>query len=293
MNLLVQIISYLLSFTWSALTHKGYCMPKDLQSVPPKERAINCGEDGYFIHHDFVGVLDGVGGWSRSGIDTSFLVWKLIEYSTVYHPLELNGPQDLLEKAYDKLKSHLLSGSCTAIYLSFEKGILKSSLIGDSGFLVARKSKDTWTVVYRSTEQQHFFNAPLQIGLNMGVPLNDLPGDSVQHEMAIYPGDLVISGTDGLFDNLFDEDILKIIAKYDFNVLCEAHEKAQECAQELVETARKYGMDNRRTSPFGRNALKQGYYFEGGKLDDVAVVVSFVHQLDQCADVCPVSLLQK
>lgn len=52
-------------------------------------------------------------------------------------------------------------GSSTACVIVFDKqkNILNSANLGDSGFLIFRKGK----VLYRSSEQQHYFNTPYQL----------------------------------------------------------------------------------------------------------------------------------
>ncbi|OEH80131.1 T-cell activation protein phosphatase [Cyclospora cayetanensis] len=74
-----------------------------------------------------------------------------------------------------------------------------------------------YQIVYRTVPQQHFFNCPYQF---TRMPDTDCSGGAIVRKMAqtaevgsvqVLPGDIVILGTDGLFDNLFDDDVLDIL----------------------------------------------------------------------------------
>lgn len=50
----------------------------------------------------------------------------------------------------------------------------------------------------------------------------------------------------------------------------------QATARKLASLARQRGMDKSWKSPFAAAAQEAGFYYLGGKLDDVSVVVSYV-----------------
>ena len=60
--------------------------------------------------------------------------------------------------------------------------------------------------VYASMEQQHDFNFPYQLGTRS----HDSPMDADCAQVVIKEGDIVIMGSDGVFDNLFDEEVIEI-----------------------------------------------------------------------------------
>lgn len=78
-----------------------------------------------------------------------------------------------------------------------------------------------YQIVQRVAPQQHFFNCPFQLtrmpdsDCSFGELLRrtSVSADVARHE--VQAGDIVIVGSDGLFDNLFDEDILQVV-----NELC-------------------------------------------------------------------------
>ena len=62
--------------------------------------------------------------------------------------------------------------------------------------------------LHRSKSQQYYFNCPYQTGIhNRNDPSSE--AESLTHD--IQESDMVILGTDGLWDNLFDADITKIL----------------------------------------------------------------------------------
>lgn len=65
-------------------------------------------------------------------------------------------------------------------------------------------------MVFTTREQQHFFNAPYQLAvvpprlLKRGA-IMDKPADADVVEMSLESNDIVLLGTDGIYDNLFDK----------------------------------------------------------------------------------------
>lgn len=75
---------------------------------------------------------------------------------------EPERPDRLLASAFENLsKPPRPVGSSTACVLVVHQDMLYSANLGDSGFLVIRAGD----VVFRSREQQHYFNAPFQLSL--------------------------------------------------------------------------------------------------------------------------------
>ena len=59
---------------------------------------------------------------------------------------------------------------------------------------------------YESKEQQHSFNFPFQVGTNGDDPIKgDTNAHNVQH------GDILIVGSDGLWDNMYRQKILEMV----------------------------------------------------------------------------------
>lgn len=80
-----------------------------------------------------------------------------------------------------------------------------------------------------------------------------------------------MAGTDGLFDNLYNNDITAVVVN-----ATRARLEPQTTAQKIAALARQRALDKKRPSPFSAAALEAGYRYYGGKLDDITVVVSYI-----------------
>ena len=87
-------------------------------------------------------------------------------------------------------------------------------------------------------------------------------------------GDLVIMATDGLWDNVFDEEIVALLEVY--SVLAGTGDFDAQALQAIVEDlcamAVLRGKDEKFMTPFAKEAFKAFYRFAGGKPDDVTVI---------------------
>ena len=85
-------------------------------------------------------------------------------------------------------------------------------------------------------------------------------------------GDVIIAATDGLFDNISDDDILAV-------VVAKVSQKigAQALAVELVRVAHEHSMSHSCETPYSLSATAEfDMAFLGGKPDDITCVVSYL-----------------
>lgn len=80
-------------------------------------------------------------------------------------------------------------------------------------------------------------------------------------------GDIVLLGSDGLFDNLFDSQIVKLVRD---NI----DKSSEEIASAIAKAAQAAASDPTLETPFARAAVEHGLTWFGGKLDDISVVVA-------------------
>lgn len=227
--------------------------------IPHPAKIAKGGEDAYFLSSDMkvIGVADGVGGWGDIGVDPAFYSKSLMEGAKMAaeNPLNPRDPVEVMSEGYQY--SQYVQGSSTCCILVLEGNHLNAANLGDSGFMVIRGLD----IVYRSKEQQHSFNFPYQIGTGSA----DKPHHAQRIQVEVQPDDLVILGTDGLWDNLFDEDIIDIVAN--------APSDPATIAQLIARQAHIVANDKDIISPFSRSARSNGYPLAtGGKLDDITVV---------------------
>ncbi|ORZ38074.1 phosphatase 2C-like domain-containing protein [Catenaria anguillulae PL171] len=277
-------------------------------------RPLDCGEDAFFALTRgplaVFGVADGVGGWADLGVDPSLFAWELMRNCRAAAHGGEADPLRVLTRAYQQLldERRVTAGSATAAVLSFDMrtGVLKTANLGDSGYLIVRtgaasagdkadKDKaDVPRAVYRSPEQQHYFNAPYQLSVSpdsVRGNISDRPEMAMCAEHQLQAGDVLIVATDGLFDNCFTSDLLYTVQRELTGPLAAAGmsggggtagmdvvaARVTKLARALAVQGREFAMNHRRQSPFARAASSvSGRVFSGGKLDDVTVVTAMV-----------------
>ena len=60
----------------------------------------------------------------------------------------------------------------------------------------------------------HSFNCPFQLASAELWPQADSADDADVYEVDLQPGDVIIMGSDGLFDNMWDAQLEKIVAAH-------------------------------------------------------------------------------
>ncbi|KAI8542378.1 hypothetical protein RHMOL_Rhmol08G0134200 [Rhododendron molle] len=153
--------------------------------------------------------------------------------------------------------------------------------LGDSGFIIVREG----CTIFQSPVQQHGFNFPYQLasGSEGDQPscgqgnrykfrcVTAVSCPSPVFTIAVVPGDIIVAGTDGLFDNLFSKEIDTIVGDG-----MKAGLEPLVIAQTIAALARQRALDRNRQTPFSSAAQDAGFRYFGGKLDDTTVVVSFI-----------------
>ncbi|KAK9828690.1 hypothetical protein WJX72_001546 [[Myrmecia] bisecta] len=236
-------------------------------AIPHPDKAQTGGEDAHFISEDglALGVADGVGGWAEIGVDAGIYARLLMDHANRAAgntPPGPNAPGAILKEAHAKA---LVQGSSTACVLVLEGSRLHAANLGDSGFFVLRGEE----VIFRSPTQQHAFNFPYQLG-SPGTN-SDPPAVAELFSVDVAAGDVVICGTDGLWDNVFTEESVTIV-----RTLHQRGDNPHVAAAALAQFARIRGEDKQHMSPFAAGAQACGHAYNGGKLDDITVIVSYI-----------------
>ncbi|KAJ1924646.1 hypothetical protein IWQ60_005052 [Tieghemiomyces parasiticus] len=352
-------------------THGAHGIPKTKQRTrisPPLSAlaedemvSVGCGEDAYFCRHDSLGVADGVGGWEGvRHANPALFSRKLMHYAYTevekyeniddyefVHYYDIN-PVDILRKSYTRVLEDAyvegIRGSSTACLAILRDDELRVANLGDCGLAIVRHGE----FVFRTEEQQHSFNFPYQIGTGCA----DRPEDAQVFTVKVQKGDIILLASDGLFDNLFDEDILDEIQRHVPYVapptspppqlvtaaepvvdpvprtlaflksatgLAAAavasvattggsaigtpgsaatpatssklrgdplrHINPQTISAAIAQRARAVSEESRfTTSPFQNRAIQEGFYHQGGKPDDITVLVAVVADLEDSPD---------
>lgn len=241
------------------------------------------GDDACFVARhrsaDVLGVADGVGGWRDYGVDPSQFSGTLMrtcERLVKEGRFVPSNPIGILTTSYCELLQNKvpLLGSSTACIVVLDRTShrLHTANLGDSGFLVVRGGE----VVHRSDEQQHYFNTPFQLSIAPpeaeGVVLSDSPEAADSTSFDVQLGDIILTATDGLFDNMPDYMILQELKKLKNS----NYESIQQTARSIAEQAHELAYDPNYMSPFAQFACDNGLNVRGGKPDDITVLLSIV-----------------
>ncbi|TNV72579.1 hypothetical protein FGO68_gene3233 [Halteria grandinella] len=255
--------------------------------IPHFEKRYKGGEDAYIERPDLLVVADGVGGWGEVGVDPGLFskaLVKLIEEEYVKNPVQ----GKLKEYLVEAVKKNKNVGSSTCVLAKFggvQDGqvVMETTNLGDSGYMIIRapevgsKNQEPLEVIFRSKEQQYRFNFPYQCGTDCELPY---AAEDKQHQMR--SNDIVIMASDGLFDNLYHEDVLSCLKPH-YRPSAQSRAATGEvtnlfgAADCMARKAEKLGLDQGYMSPFARGAQQVGIPYRGGKADDVTVIVAQVN----------------
>lgn len=263
--------------TWES--HAAYSLDAAVCCVSAKEPHSldsrvrhDCGEDAFFIartRSNFataLGIADGVGQWSAYGVDPAAFSWELMNNCQAVAENGESEPQHILACGFDQLAAErqVQCGSSTACVASLDhrSGKLDVANLGDSGALLVGRTRGC---VLETTPQQHGFNLPYQF---MVAPegFGDEATDADKYCLMAQDGDILILATDGLFDNMWPGEILCVA-----NSLHD--QEPGTIAEALVSTAHKRSHGSQ-ASPFSYACTQNWLHHEGGKPDDITVVVS-------------------
>ena len=267
-------------------------------------------EDAHFLESNMLGVADGVGGWRGLGVDSGKFASDLIHacqrQSLHSWTLVHNPPQEseedsstpysyLLPIAQQALNSVEACGSCTLLLCALHSGLLEVLNLGDSKAVLVRFAGCRPSVVVRTTAMQHTFNTPFQVSKplsraqlesllqvcspeqakGLSKTLSHLITDGFDqahiYTVRVQAGDLLLVGSDGLWDNLYEREVLDLLSP---SASCEqlARTLTRRAYQRSLSPA-KSPFEDEAVATFGPCAWK------GGKQDDITVVVAWIREV--------------
>jgi protein phosphatase PTC7 len=269
------------------------------ENRPHPDKVAKGGEDAWFVVVDAergngtLCVADGVGGFNEQGVDPG-LYARVLSYEGLAAATRDGGDDDPRRVAIEAQTNTKLPGAATMCVVRLSGSTLTCANVGDSGFRVVRDG----AVVYGSTAGQHYFNCPYQLQYRDLAKECDVAEDADVFSFDVREGDIVVAGSDGLFDNVFDEEIASV-ATAAYAAADDAAGGARAAAKALVEVARGHAGDKSYDSPYAREMAKSdtdkggapkavglfGGFQQmmggasagvGGKMDDITVIVSGV-----------------
>jgi len=185
-----------------------------------------------------LGVCDGVSGVQALGLSPAQLPVELLSKclqvieerisraGTGLLPAEGDGQWlvEMLKEAYDETES---LGATTVLLAAIEDGQrLVVTNIGDCGLLLLRPvpyQSSRLTCEFRTVPTRYDVNRPVQIArlANVSVAEVHLVMETATIDtVSCQAGDLLVLGSDGIFDNLKDEDISQIVEDHCIRASC-------------------------------------------------------------------------
>ncbi|RAL02387.1 uncharacterized protein BO80DRAFT_378774 [Aspergillus ibericus CBS 121593] len=272
-------------------------------------RGLNNGDDAVLVAENYLAVNDGVGAWATRPRGHAAL-WSrlLLHFWALEVERDPNGHSELdpigyLQRAFKETTRATTSpgewfGTTTSVtallhWKRDETGNIRPLLyvtnLGDCKVFVIRPSEKE--ILFRTQEQWHWFDCPMQLGTNS---VDTPEKDAVLSLVDVQEGDLVVAVSDGILDNLWEHEILTVILesleKWDQGrhenkeldwappaVL--ADEQMVFVARELLNSALAIAQDPFAESPYMEKAVDEGLAMQGGKMDDISVVIGFARYL--------------
>ena len=245
------------------------------------------------------------------------------------------SPSCMLNAVWDFVCQRRVVGSSTAciLALAHHTNELRAANIGDSGFLVLRHRDalrqlhmgsvgattpaqtagtpvPDYQVVYRSPQQLHYFNCPLQIGIDTTGAIDkfESPVDADLLSVPLQDGDLIVLATDGLFDNVPEEAIVAEVGRSMDKIAGGALQvpvpasstsgsadrpalhtgpisPLTPVATALAHLAHRLSLDKFTDSPFAVLAKDNNILWKnGGRKDDITVIVARVDTIATSTD---------
>lgn len=255
-------------------------------SLPHVDKRAKGGEDSHCASSEVLSVADGVGGWNEVGVDPS-LYSKNLCSNIIKFFNESSDSLSLKEIFVKACKNVKHRGSSTCTIASFkhkdQKVYIEALNLGDSGYLILRpevkEDKINFSIIHKSEEQTHGFNFPYQVGEGGDNPES---AEVKLHEIKV--NDIIVLASDGLWDNLSNEQIILILQKY-YDIQKEENKKnnieikdslaiqPKRASEVLTYTAEYVSLDPQYQSPF---SVRSKGLFAGGKHDDITVIVAQV-----------------
>jgi protein phosphatase PTC7 len=186
----------------------GYAM------IPHPAKIARGGEDACFTNPISLGIFDGISAWwYEDHIDAGEFAQSLSIFTQ--ESINVCSPMTAIEDALQKTK---LTGSATACVVKLNEcgDTIDTFNMGDSGFILFRKIREYWVIIAASTPKMHSENTPFQLG-SFEAPTTDAPDIADKMKISAQIGDIVILGTDGLFDNLTHKEILQLVNGFQIN----------------------------------------------------------------------------
>ncbi|CCH46411.1 hypothetical protein BN7_6005 [Wickerhamomyces ciferrii] len=255
-----------------------------LYGNPIETLSIKNGDDAMIVSPNLIGVADGVSGWSGAHANSGLFARSFLEnISRNFSELSFYNSNDLskikesdlsnnLDYAYKDslqiMKNDNFNGSSTLLLGMIIDKNLKIMNIGDSKIFIIRQGK-----IVKTNKEQYISNfSPEQVGTT--IKTEKLPSSVVQfQDFPLEQDDLILICSDGVTDNLYQDEILDII----MGKLNKDLTNLQEVSNHLLYKTKNIAYDNYCVCPYVEKVNElSNQFITGGKLDDISICISKV-----------------
>lgn len=276
------------------------------QTHPAKIRMGYKDADATLTSPMLLGVCDGVSQLEEFGMDPALLPNELLQVceeiamsqlipDTKVQPADMyRGPIHLLKSAYENTESF---GSTTVLLAALDNStrihgklhpMVAVLSIGDCELLMLRRTQGRQgelEAVFHTEMQRIDQNAqtPLQLArvdarideeFEESIALEVIEKGSAVHCVSAYEGDILILGSDGVFDNLYLDEVVDICNQH---LRPSAGSFQQTQAEVLSQIAQRIVFDSHaKSSDQNTGSYPDTPIGRGGKVDDTSVVVGEV-----------------
>ena len=246
--------------------------------LPHPDKISWGGEDAAFCSGRCFGVFDGVSGADK---EEGKPLYSVILANQLKESLGTRGGLSISQLKSELMDASLFADTCatgatTALVASIgADGFLRAINLGDSVLMVIRDDK----ILVKSKERIHYFDCPYQLSNNSP----DRPRDATSLQVELLPGDIIVSGSDGIFDNLTESTVRKIVvssytSSTSINGATPSKVSLSLIAKKIVDESRVVSLDPKAQTPYAQMAMQNRYPdYEsgfGGKVDDISCIVA-------------------
>ncbi|KAF8269103.1 phosphatase 2C-like domain-containing protein [Lactarius quietus] len=215
----------------------------------------------------------------------------------------LTGSSTALLAVLDSAGSHVPTPEVSVVpEARAHDAVIRIAHLGDCMGMLVRGDG----IVWRSEEMWWRFNTPLQLGPRSST----LPSAAQVFTIPVHADDILILASDGLSDNLWDEDVLDEVVRFRQTFLASTStttgsqlprrtlagmlsealcSRARTVSQRrskvpLADELATSPLDPDEEIPFARRAHEAGRTFSGGKSDDISVLVAVISPAGDIAE---------
>jgi protein phosphatase PTC7 len=129
------------------------------------------------------------------------------------------------------------------------------------------------TLAFHSTFQWHYFNCPLQLGIDVDGANDkfDTPAAAEVFSVPVQVGDIILLCTDGIYDNVTDDQLISMAEEYWLK-----NYAVDEISQAIANRAFEISQDKMIDTPFSIMAREENILWRGGRPDDITIIVAKV-----------------